>query len=260
MEASAVRDGQWKPRYKSQRNMACYDNAVKQWGFPAQRYDIKENAEKQSVTSLTIGGMKEAEIMTHIERAPLRPNDDTKTMVGMKPRKPMPKWKDQVEQSQKYAAKPMTVDFKHARRALDAGYDNDFTHLLKSGYQADFVGAIDDRDEHEAEASKTEMSRTASKDQTALASWMKSHKNPLLSPAPKKERWVMKKFANASSKTDTGKAKRRVAKKTPVAIPRKAPTPEPVAAPAPVYVAPPPVAAAPVEAASKAAYVSTQPW
>ena len=38
MEASAVRDGQWKPRYKSQRNMACYDNAVKQWGFPAQRY------------------------------------------------------------------------------------------------------------------------------------------------------------------------------------------------------------------------------
>ena len=260
MEASAVRDGSWRPTYKSQRNMKCYDNAVKEWGFPAQRYDIKENAEKQSVTSLTIGGMQQPAIMAHIEQAPLRPNDDTKTIVGIRPRKPMPKWKDQVEQSQKYAAKPMTVNFKHARKALDAGYDNDFTHLLKSGYQQDFVGAIDDRESYRSSIEQASSAKAASNEKAATAAWLQSRKNPLLSPAPQKERWIMKKFANAAAKTDSGTVKRRVAKKTPVAIPRKAPTPEPVAAPAPAYVAPVVVAAPAEEPANQQWKSETQPW
>ena len=261
MEASAVRDGTWRPTHKYQKNMKCYDNAVKEWGFPAQRYDIKENAEKQSVTSLTIGGMQQAEIMTHIERAPLRPNDDTKTMVGLKARKPMPKWKDQVEQSQKFAAKNELHDFKHARKELDAGYDNDFTHLLKSGYQQDFVGAIDHRDARQSSVQKATAVRSANNDKTATAAWMKTHKNPLLSPAPKKERWVMKKFANATAKTDSGSTKRRVAKQTPIAIPRKPATPEPVAAPAPAYVAPVAAPAPVAEDPAKKVFVSeTRPW
>lgn len=204
--------------------------------------------------------MKEAEIMAHIDSAPLRPNDDTKTMVGMKPRKPMPKWKDQVEQSQKFAAKPMTVNFKHARRAIKPGFDNNFTHLMKSGYQADFVSDISTREAKTAAQEKANLLRTTTNDQNATATWMKHHKNPLLSPAANNVPWTMKKFSNASPKTDTGKVKRRVAKAVPVAVPRKAPTPEPVAVPPPVYVAPVVPVKAPTPEPVKPAYKSTQPW
>jgi hypothetical protein len=247
--------------YKFKKNQTCYDNAVQEYGFPDKNYDMQENAAKESATSLVTEGMKQATIMKHITNPTLRAQSEGMCELKFSDvRKPLPQFFDQVEQSQKYASKPSTVEFKHARKQLHAGVDNNFTHLLKSGYQGDFMGEIGARDASSEAKSRSSKAGAAMREAAATKAWMKTHKNPLLTPGPGQSTWTLKKFDNIKGSTDTGRVKREKVvdhyPRKPESAPEPAPAPVVVRAVAPVQVAAPP----PVAPTATAAYVSTQPW
>jgi len=219
MERAAQRQGTWQPSYKPARNMT---SGVKmECDFDPEHF--RKNA---APTSLVTDAMMRPEAIDEVRQATLRPTDNSNTLIKSTLIESQPKWLDQVQQARMFQAKPQVHSFNSARRPLDPGYDNDFTHLMRSGYQHDFNDVIADRTVLRTRKEKVETARFAKGDKKSAENWMKTRKNPLLTPAQAKQEWIvgdksygqiavevkplwhMKKFSNVTSKLQTGKVKR----------------------------------------------------
>eukprot|EP00039_Didymoeca_costata_P032622 m.38599 g.38599 ORF g.38599 m.38599 type:complete len:229 (-) comp9453_c0_seq2:150-836(-) len=163
-----------------------------------------------SETSIVTHSMKTNAEVEQINNAGMLPMDESGIRLKFRTAQPLKGHLDQVDKALKFQAKPSAASLgRRARRPIKQDYDNNFSHVMSHGYQADFVNETMQRTEKLHTSKQKKMASLQAGATSSTDRWMKSRDAKISGVSrpqpskPKPPQSILDRYANVPARVNT---------------------------------------------------------